>query len=118
MAKRKKIPKYKEIASAIVRMKTIDISKDDGGYPTIHWMIASEMLDNSSDYDRARLLSSYAGMVKRNFSYSLSYLIEECCTPVYVFKDEGKNGRNTACVTTDKEYMNAYELNYRRTRRH
>lgn len=95
---------YKKIAAAILSVKTFDLDEDEGGYPTIHYLIANFMLKDLTEYMRVTNLGHYAGMVSRNIDQACSY-IEDKGIPVYRVIEPGK--RNISCVTLDPAYRDA-----------
>lgn len=97
---------YKKIAAAILSVKTFDLDDDEGGYPTIHYLIANYLLKDLTEYMRVTNLGHYAGMVSRNIDQACSY-IEDKGVPVYRVIEPGK--RNISCVTLDPVYRDAKE---------
>lgn len=114
MTRPKSKPYYLMVAAAMVD-KTFDLEEDNGGWTTVHELIALYMLRDFSERDTHVLLDSYVGMVKRNFYQAKDYLETEQKIPVYLIKGiEKKNTRNLTVVTIDPDYNDARNENYSR----
>ena len=106
-------PIYIQIAETIIEKVTFDLALDEGGWMTIHELIANYMLRYLDERKRHKLLDDQITMVSNNFWLAKKYLQEERDTPVYVYMGE-KNKRNIECITLDSKYNDAKTLNYDR----
>jgi len=73
-----------EVAEAIEEVQTLDMTEDKGGYPTIHWLLASHMLRDCTEFERVSCLETYVQKIKRSFYPAIEYL-RMCDPPVYVY---------------------------------
>jgi len=118
MAKVKKVPFYKRIAEAI-KESDFNLTDDDSGYPTIHYVIADYLLRDLSNYDKHRFLDNYAGRVKNLLCKSISYL-HDIGIEVYVSIPVGTknitnittNSANAECVKDDELRCRQYAAKY------
>jgi len=91
---------------------TFDLDEDTGGWTTIHELIAKHLLRDYNERETHLLMDSHIGMVKRNFYQAKDYVESHLGRPVYLIKEP--KGKNIKCVTTDPDYRNAKEENYKR----
>ena len=85
---------------------SFDMDGDDGGYPTIHWVIAKFMLEGDADFFIVQNIQMYQGMIQRNIDDAIARLMEKG-TPVYKIMEKGGNGRNIKCITLRPGYKDA-----------
>ena len=107
MAKRKsrKTVSWRElIAHALVEVGTFDLNLDDGGFPTVHWLIAQHLLSRQNQYIRTTQLESYAKKVSTNLDHACD-ILEERGIPVYRTVDAGK--KCISVITLNPNYGDA-----------
>lgn len=106
-----KYPFYQQLASHIQEQKTFDMRSDTERYPTIHWLIARSLLSDYPEYERHKLMDSYAGMVKNNLYRAMSYLEEQGInTYVIIPRDKKK----IQFISIDENYMYAKRFDFER----
>jgi hypothetical protein len=91
-----------------------DIPNSDYGksYPNIHWVIASYMLRKLPEYERTLIIKQTAEKVSRNLESTIEFARAVRGVPIYKCKKRGE--KHIFCITTDPEYRDAKERDYRR----
>jgi len=112
-------PWYIQIADAIQEKKTFDMQLDDGGWPTIHWLIANHMLRDFSPASQYQMLGPYVGKIKHNLNMAIDFLNSERGVPVYklIATGDDENKKNIDCITIDPQYRDAKIANYERVKK-
>jgi hypothetical protein len=112
-------PWYIQIADAIQEKKTFDMQLDEGGWSTIHWLIANHMLSEFSPASQYQMLGPYVGKIKHNLNMAIDYLNSERSVPVYklIATGDNENKKNIDCITIDPGYRDARIANYERIKK-
>jgi len=95
-------PFYKELASKIVNLGTIDIEKDLKNYPTIHDKIATKMLEDRSATARMREFNRMRKRVLNSFWKAIDSIKHDIKMPIYILRPNG--GNRVLCVSLDPDY--------------
>jgi len=106
-----KVPFYVELGEHIEEAKTFNLQDYDGQYPNIHWVIARNMLDQFSEFERNLIINHRCGQIKRAFDHALNYLQEK---GLIVYRSRGKGKRNIEFISTDPDYSDCQALDFSR----
>jgi len=107
------------IANIIEEHRTFDLSEDEEGYPTIHFLIARKMLADYPEYEVFKWLDTYVSKVKNNLPHAIVKL-EERGIPVYQLTNGmirgDENNKSIYVLTIDPDYRDAKEKFFIRVR--
>lgn len=104
------LPWYQGIGN-VLEGGTFDLKYDTGKYPTVHWLMALEMLKDYPEYEKYVNLDRYVAKIKINLQAAIDYLADQ---GIIVYRVVTEGSKAIEYITTDPDYRDAKKKNYDR----